>query len=102
MSSTNNTWNPTEELCGFLDKDGEPQNLENVAQDKTRNFAFDPKLVPADATGLWHSHPNGDVNLSVEDYIKFLQFPEYNHRIYSKDKYAEYYVRGDLVFRREI
>ena len=97
----NNKWNPIEEVCGYIAEDGSLQQLVNLAEDPKVGFCLDLALIPSDAQGLWHTHPSNDENLSVEDYINFLQFPDYIHRIYTKDSYAEYYVRNNLVLKRE-
>ena len=98
---SNNNWHPKKELCGYITEDGSLESLENLATKADREIWLNMEEVPETAIGLWHSHPNNDVNLSVEDYINFLQFPDYIHRIYSKDSYAEYYVRDNVVYRRE-
>ena len=98
---SNNNWHPSKELCGYIAADGSIVNLENFSTRPEQEVAINLEEVPDDALGLWHSHPSNDINLSVEDYINFLQFPEYIHRIYSKDSYAEYYVRNNVVYRRE-
>lgn len=96
-----NTWHQKKELCGYITADGSTVQLQNFSTNPEKEISINLEDVPSDAIGLWHSHPNNDVNLSVEDYINFLHFPEYIHRIYSKDTYAEYYVRNDVVYRRE-
>lgn len=98
---SNPNWHPKKELCGYITADGSTVALENFAVNPIKGVAINLTDVPENASGLWHSHPSNDVNLSVEDYINFLQFPEYIHRIYSKDSYAEYYVRNNVVYRRE-
>lgn len=98
---SNNNWHPNKELCGYIAEDGSLVELDNLSLSPENNISFNIGSVPEDAIGLWHSHPSNDVNLSVEDYINFLHFPDYIHRIYSKDSYAEYYVRNDVVYRRE-
>ena len=98
---SNSNWNPVEELCGYISETGALEQLPNTAVDPKKGFSFDITLVPENALGLWHSHPSNDANLSVEDYINFLQFPEYIHRIYTKETYAEYYIRNGVVYRQE-
>lgn len=97
----NNNWNPIEELCGYIAEDGSLVELKNLSSNPKIGFSVNIDEVPEDAQGLWHSHPSNDLNLSVEDYLNFLQFPQYIHRIYGKDSYAEYYVRSNVVYRKE-
>lgn len=97
----NNNWHPTEELCGYITEQGKCVELENLATDKTNSFLIDKKELPSNVEILWHSHPTNLVNLSVDDYLNFLQFPDYTHRIYAKDHYADYYVRNNMVYRKE-
>lgn len=94
-------WHPVNELCGYITEDGELVHLPNLADDPTNNFSFDKSLLPDNVATLWHSHPSNDCNLSVEDYLAFLQFPQYNHRIYAKNTCIEYYVRNNMVYQRE-
>lgn len=96
-----NNWHPHIELCGFILNDGSTVEVENLATDSKRDFSFNVENLPNNVIGFWHSHPNNDENLSTEDYIKFLQFPDFIHRIYTKDSFSEYYVRENLVFKRE-
>ena len=50
---------------------------------------------------FWHSHPNNDENLSLQDYRSFLQYPHHKHRIYTENGFADYYVRRGFVMRVE-
>ena len=101
MFSPSTNWHPTEELCGYIDNSGVSHQLINLAQDPKKSFSFDKNLIPDNAEILWHSHPNNNCNLSVEDYLTFLKFPNHVHRIYGKTRYIEYYVRNNMVYQRE-
>lgn len=97
----NSNWHPKEELCGYITESGQVVQLENLAENKETSFSIDVTKLPGDVAILWHSHPSNLDNLSVDDYLNFLQFPDYTHRIYAKDSYADYYVRNNMVFRVE-
>lgn len=98
---SNNNWHPKEELCGYITSNGESVTLPNLSSNKEDSFVIDSKLIPDNAEILWHSHPSNKVNLSVDDYLNFLQFPDHIHRIYGKDSHADYYVRNNMVYRKE-
>jgi proteasome lid subunit RPN8/RPN11 len=76
----------TEERCGVLLKDGSIVEIENLAEDKENSYDMNPApivpLLEADAVAAtWHTHPNGDCNLSGEDYKGFLSWPDLEHII---------------------
>ena len=74
----------TEERCGLILKDGSIVEIENVAEDKVNSYRMNPVgVLPFvdDLAGTWHTHPEGDPNLSGEDYSGFLAWPELEHSI---------------------
>ena len=100
---SNRFWNPIEETCGFILKDGTVIEVANIHPDPTRYFRMSESEIEKHLPEIdifWHSHPNGNLNLSLSDYFSFTQYPDHKHRIYGfDDKYAEYYVRRGFVMR---
>lgn len=98
-------WDPHVELCGFILKDQTVVQVENKSA--TPHSTFEISEEDIQKTGLenieifWHSHPNKDINLSLQDYRSFLQYPHHKHRIYTENGFAEYYVRRGFVMRVE-
>jgi len=75
-----------EERCGLILKDGSIVEIENVAEEKNNSYDMNPVAVlpflEADLiAGTWHTHPRGDPNLSGEDYLGFLAYPDLEHSI---------------------
>lgn len=67
-------------------KDGTIVELENVAEDKENSYEMAPESVlpfleTGEVVSTWHTHPNGDPNLSGEDYAGFLGWPDLSHII---------------------
>lgn len=74
----------TEERCGLVLKDGSIVEIENIAEDKTNSYKMNPEgVLPFldHLAGTWHTHPDGDPNLSGEDYSGFLAWPDLEHSI---------------------
>ena len=96
-------WHPILERCGFILKDGSVVEVENESATPSGTFQISESVI--EQTGLeniaifWHSHPSGDVNLSLDDYFNFLQYPDHKHHIYNETGFAEYYVRRGFVMR---
>ena len=98
----NDLWNPRVERCGFILTSGEIIEVENCHPQPNNNFAINPiEFERKDILAVWHTHPSDEVNLSVEDYHAFLSFPQYEHIIIGCTDRAHYYVRGELVYRRD-
>lgn len=103
--SSSSFWHPTLERCGFILKDGTVVEVENtsatpsstfkISEDEISNIGLENICI------FWHSHPSGNVNLSLDDYFAFLSFPDQKHRIYNQTGFAEYYVRRGFVMREE-
>ncbi len=86
-------WQPQFERCGVVLKDNSIVELENTHSEPKNNFAM--VNIPADAVALWHTHPHGCANLSVEDYHNFKNHPQYLHIIVGQREVAYYYVDTD-------
>ena len=102
---SHNFWHPEVELCGVILKDQTVIHVENKSANPYSTFEISEDDIQK--TGLenieifWHSHPNNDENLSLQDYRSFLQYPHHKHRIYTENGFAEYYVRRGFVMRVE-
>jgi proteasome lid subunit RPN8/RPN11 len=76
----------TDERCGLILKDGTIVELANLASDPKTSFEMDleaalPHLDSDTVAATWHTHPDGDPNLSGEDYSCFLSWPDLEHVI---------------------
>lgn len=74
----------TEERCGVVLKDGSVVEVKNIAEDPTNSYRMDTaEVLPLleDVVGTWHTHPDSDPNLSGEDYMGFLSWPNLEHSI---------------------
>lgn len=99
-----NFWHPVVEKCGFILNNGEIIAVENLHPHPEVGFVIPKDLIEYYAESimaLWHSHPSDDINLSLEDHTGFLAFPQYEHHIYGLNKKAVYYVRDQIVYRRD-
>ena len=95
-------YHPEFERCGFILKSGAVKEVKNISLNPRRSFEFPEDELQAhveETLAFWHSHPKGNANLSVEDYLSFLNYPKHLHVIFCYDKYAVYGVRNNLVIR---
>lgn len=49
------------------------------------------------ALATWHTHPSSGSNLSPEDYVAFLNWPELRHYIISENDVWCYRIHNNLV-----
>lgn len=76
--------------------------LDNICDIPTEGFQVRVEdLLPFedDMIATWHTHPNQDSNLSVNDYRTFLNYPDLRHYIVGTDGVAEYTVENGKVMR---
>ena len=92
LESLKTYWHPKFERCGFVTKSNEIVEVENKHVDPSNHFAIED--VPADVVALWHTHPSGCCNLSIDDYHLFRRLPHLIHIIIGHD-IAYYYVDLD-------
>lgn len=104
ISKLNELFDPSneEEACGLIGATGEVYPVDNVHAEPTKGFRLKPDdmlqlMQEHEITGTWHTHPEGDSTLSQEDYAGFLQWPDLEHYIVSKDGVAKYIVDDGLV-----
>lgn len=71
---------------------------ENVAQNKLEMFQFDFDVLDkldeneSDVKFLFHTHPNGNSTLSKQDFLAFINYPQFLHLILGKDGISCYKV----------
>ncbi len=92
-------WNSQTERCGYMDLCNHIVELENIHEDK-RN-GFEVASIPPEAVALWHTHPSGCPNLSIEDYHLFCSLPNLLHVIVGKNEVAYYFVDTDSSLIRK-
>jgi len=74
------------ERCGFLLKDGTIVEITNVATEPRVSYEMDaaealPYIEAGTVAATWHTHPDGDANLSGDDYEGFLRWPDLDHYV---------------------
>ena len=91
----------TSERVGFILKDETFIELVNISSAPEHVFEVSPEdmLKYEDKIALtWHTHLRGDANLSAEDYVSFLAWPEYLHVIvFAEDVRGFYVSKGALL-----
>lgn len=92
---------PDQERGGFVLRDGTVVELANTAEDPKNNFRpADTELlevIDLDIAAMWHTHPEGTANLSVEDWNAFLSWPEIQFIIAAPGEVRFYGVKGRAV-----
>lgn len=91
-------WHPLLEKCGYITLENEVVELPNVHLDPKNGFQLNE--VPKEAVALWHTHPSGCPNLSVEDYHLFKSYPKLLHTIVGREDVAYYFVDADGALLR--
>lgn len=93
------------EQCGVVLKDGSVVVLPNTHPDPLHNFQMTAESLAVygeDIVAFWHTHPDGNANLSDTDYQNFLQFPDQLHYIVTQTRICEYNVLDNLVYIRNV
>ncbi len=73
-----------DERCGLILKELKWVELVNESSAPYSSFAISEAQVSpykAALAGIWHTHPRGPANLSIEDYNAVLDLPELIHAI---------------------
>ena len=103
MSDLLKFYKPTgPERIGFVLKDGQIVECENVAAAPEDGFEFKPEdLIKYEkqVASSWHTHPGMSGNLSSDDYEGFLNWPDWKHIIIGNDGVSEYKVRGRSIVK---
>lgn len=92
------------ERVGFINEDGlvEVVNIHPLAQD-----FFEVSLEELNANldkswAIWHTQPNRTSQLSYEDYVGFLNFPEHKHIVIGLDGLRVYKVEDGHVLKDSV
>lgn len=87
-------YQPTgKEKVGFILHDGTIVEVMNIHPSPELHFevsADDLLRFEDSAQATWHTHPNGDANLSNDDYLAFLAWPQFTHYIVGSDGVRAY------------
>lgn len=93
-------WSPSVERCGYVNLNNEIFELPNIHEDKKNGFEL--AEIPPEAVALWHTHPSGCPNLSIEDFHLFNSLPNLLHIIVGIREVAYYFVDVDgSLLRKE-
>lgn len=85
------------ERCGLILESGLLE-IENIAPDPYNFFAMPESVMHhSGIIGTWHTHPNTDPNLSVDDYRFFTNYPELNHFVIGNHETWRYYVQDGTL-----
>lgn len=92
------------ERVGYILKNGEIVEVENICEDPENGFDVkgeDLLKWPPLAAATWHTHPGQTSNLSGADYAGFQYYPDLLHYIVGTDGVSCYRVVGSKVMRHE-
>jgi proteasome lid subunit RPN8/RPN11 len=91
----------TLERVGFVMSDGSIVECKNISEAPEASFEVDAAemmLYADDAVATWHTHPDTDNNLSVNDYEMFLSWDNLDHYVIGTNGVRKYVVRdGDVL-----
>lgn len=93
-------WSDRVERCGFILTNGQVIEVENVANNPETEFEIAESVFNEYADEIkatWHTHTGTNANLSLEDYLTFLAFPEYQHWIVSAKKTVLFGIEENSV-----
>lgn len=93
------------ERVGFITKRGKVVEVANI-HPFPKNF-FEVSLEDLEenvdkAKAIWHTQPGRTSQLSYEDYIGFLNFPDHLHVVIGSDGYRVYKVEDGSVLKDSI
>lgn len=104
--SLKSKYSPTgPERVGFITKRGKVVEVENIHPQPTEFFEVHPTVVEeniAKSKAIWHTQPGRTSQLSYEDYLGFLNFPEQLHIVIGSDGYRIYRVENGSVLKEGI
>lgn len=86
------------ERVGFILADGSIVEVENVAPNPLDEFdvcSEDLMTFAEKAVATWHTHPGAKGNLSADDYLAFLGWPNLEHYVIGCDGIHQYSVTSD-------
>lgn len=88
------------EKVGLILSNGEIIHLDNVSPIPENAFEVRPgDLITYEdrAVASWHTHPTTEAELSGEDYVGFLMWPDLLHLIISATEVRGYVVKNGAV-----
>lgn len=92
------------ERVGFIKK-GKVVEATNVHPDPNNFFEVSLEELEehlATSTAIWHTQPNRTSQLSYEDYLGFINFPEHKHIVIGLDGVRTYKVEDGQVIKDSI
>lgn len=93
------------ERVGFITKEGEMVEVDNIHPEPENFFEVsleDLEENIANSKAIWHTQPGRTSQLSYEDYLGFLNFPEHLHIVIGYDGYRVYKVEDGSVLKDSI
>lgn len=88
------------ERVGFILDNDEIVEVDNVSVTPEDGFevsAEDLVRFEGRTVATWHTHPNETSNLSLDDYLGFLNWPDLRHYIIGNDGVKAFVVKGKTV-----
>lgn len=89
-----------DERCGLVLNNLTIIELVNESTDPHNSFVIsETQVLPfkTQLLGIWHTHPRGPANLSIDDYNAVLDLPRLHHLIISPKHVSMYSVIDGLV-----
>ena len=93
------------ERVGFITKRGRLVEVTNIHPEPHNFFEVgleDLEENVAKSKAIWHTQPGRTSQLSYEDYLGFLNFPEHLHIVIGSDGYRVYKVEDGSVLKDSI
>lgn len=90
------------ERVGFITNDGQVVEVENIHPLPHEFFEVSLSTLEENidnAQAIWHTQPGRKSQLSYEDYLGFLNFPEKLHIVIGSDGYRVYRVEDGSVLK---
>lgn len=93
------------ERVGFITKRGKMVEATNIHPEPENFFEVGLEELEeniAKSKAIWHTQPGRTSQLSYEDYLGFLNFPEHLHVVIGYDGYRVYKVEDGSVLKDSI
>ena len=90
------------ERCGFILKNSEIVEVQNICDTPTEGFIVRAEDIiehQDNVTGFWHTHPGATFNLSVDDHLAFLNYPDWDHYIIGENGIRRYTVENGAIIQ---
>lgn len=89
------------ERCGFVLAGDVVVEVKNICEDPINGFDVSGRDIMEYedlAIGTWHTHPDKNSNLTIDDHNSFLSYPQLTHYIVGSDGVSSYAVeRGKII-----